>query len=450
MKEIRKSKGSALIPFLIFIVVYLFTGIYMESQGVELAFYQLPAPVAALVGIIAAFILFEGSVDDKFDNFVKGVSDENIIIMCLIYILAGAFSAVASASGGVESAVNLGLTYIPPQFMTGGMFIIAAFISLAAGTSVGTIIALGAIAVGLAEQTSISTHMMLGSLMGGAMFGDNLSIISDTTIAATRTQNVEMKDKFRTNIKIALPSAVIAFILFIVFGRPDVAIEPEIGAYSIVEVLPYLFVLISALAGVNVFIVLTGGIIFSGLVLLSQTGFDFINYAGVIYEGFEDVYEIFLLSMLIGGLSHMVTVEGGVNWVIEKITSRVNSRKSAELGIAGMVSLADIAVANNTVAIIITGPIAKELSNEYKVDPRRTASLLDTFSCVFQGLVPYGAQLLIAAEFTGGAISPIEIMPYMWYQFILAIMAILSIYIDFAKPSDQWDFENDRPLKENV
>lgn len=444
----REPNGKALIPFIVFILVYLCTGLYLDYQGVELAFYQLPAPVAAMVGIIVAFIMFSGTIDEKFDTFVAGCGDENIIIMCLIYILAGAFSVVSVASGGRDSVVNLGLSIVPAKYITAGLFLIAAFMSISTGTSVGTISAIGPVAIGFAQGAGLNLALVVGALVGGAMFGDNLSIISDTTIAATRTQNVDMKDKFRMNFKIALPSAIIAFILFLIFGKPEVVPVLENLDYSIVKVLPYLFVLIAALMGMNVFVVLTGGILFSGVILLANNGMNFLELAQSIFQGFSEMFEIFLLSMLTGGLSYMVTKEGGLEWIILKIRKLIKGEKSAELGIAGLVSLVDCAVANNTVAIIITGPVAKELSTHYKVDPRRSASLLDTFSCVFQGLIPYGAQILIAAGLTGGAISPFDIIPFLWYQFILAIVAIISIYVPFTKAKTAWDFEKDMPIEE--
>lgn len=445
LNEKVQPRGYALIPFIVFILVYLLSGLILQYQGVEMAFYQMPAPVASFIGIIVAFIMFKGSIDEKFNTFVRGCGDENIIIMCLIYILAGAFSAVATASGGRDAVVNAGLSIIPPNLISAGVFIIAAFMSTSTGTSVGTISALGTIALGLGEGAGLNPALVLGALIGGSMFGDNLSIISDTTIAATRTQNVDMKDKFRMNFKIALPAALLTVILLAIFGRPDVAPVIETGPIDIVKILPYLFVLIAALAGMNVFLVLTGGIIFSGILLLMNNGFDVINLASEIYAGFSGMFEIFLLSMLTGGLSYMVTKEGGLEWVIQKIRKSIRGEKTAEVGISALVGLADVAVANNTVAIIITGPVAKELCNNYKVDPRRSASLLDTFSCVFQGFIPYGAQLLIAAGFSGGAVSPIEIMPFLWYQFILAIVAIVSIYVPFTKAKDPWNFEHDVP-----
>ena len=453
MKKEDKISAKALIPFLVFIIIYLSTGIILHLRGVEMAFYQLPAPIAAFVGIVSAFLLFGGSIDDKFDNLVEGCGDSNIIIMCPIYLLAGAFSALASKSGGVDSVVGLGLSFIPAKFLTAGVFLIACFISIATGTSVGTITALGPIAVGLSESGGINLSLMLGALVGGSMFGDNLSIISDTTIASTRTQNCEMKDKFRMNIKIALPAGIITLIFLLIFGAPESMPAQKDLSYEIIKIIPYIFVLISALMGLNVFLVLTGGIAFSGFILLLDNGFDLLALSQTMWEGFTGMFEIFLLSMLIGGLSNMVSKEGGINWIIEKIKKIARGEKSGEFGIAMLVSLLDIAVANNTVAIIISGPIAKKMCNEYKIDPRRSASLLDAFSCVFQGIVPYAAQVLIAASFSKGKVAPFQIMPYFWYQFILGIVAIISIYIPFAKARDKWNFEYDMvesKLKENI
>lgn len=438
-----KPKGSALIPFLVFVVFYLGVGIYLNNKDVAMAFYVVPSPISVIVGIIVAFIMFKGSIDEKFNNFVKGCGDENIIIMCLIYILAGAFATVSKAMGGVESTVNFGMSIIPPQFLTAGIFIMAAFISLATGTSVGTITTMGPIAVGLAQSAGLSLPLTLGALVGGAMFGDNLSVISDTTIAATRTQNVEMRDKFRMNFKIALPAAIIAFVLLLIFAKPEVVTEAGPYEYSFVKVLPYLVVLVAAILGANVFLVLTSGIVLSGIIGIATGSFTLLEFPGHIYEGFTGMFEIFLLSMLTGGLAYMVRNEGGIEWIIQKTKTFLKGEKSAEVGTSILVSALDAAVANNTVAIIIAGPVAKEFSNEYKMDPRRSASLLDTFSCVMQGFIPYGAQLLIAAKLTEGATSAVQIMPFLWYQFILAIIAIVSIFIPFTKPKDRWNFEYD-------
>lgn len=444
---------AALLPFLVFVLVYMATGIVLNHLGVEMAFYQVPAPVCILPAIILAFIMFEGSVDDKFNDFVRGCGDENIIIMCLIYILAGAFATVSKESGGVDSVVNFALSVIPLQFITGGIFLIGCFISISTGTSVGTISTVGPIAVGLAQKGNLPLALVLGSLVGGAMFGDNLSVISDTTIAATRTQNVDMKDKFKANIRMALPAAIITFIILLVVGKPEAIPAFEDRPYNPVLIIPYLFVLISAIAGMNVFLVLTSGIILSGLIGMATGGLDLMTFAQNIFTGFSGMFEIFLLSMLTGGLSYMVSKNGGIDWLVQKIRSFARGQKSAEVSIALLTALTDAATANNTVAIIIDGPVAKEISNDFKIDPRRSAALLDTFSCVMQGVIPYGAQILIAAGLTkelgAGAVSPMEIIPFLWYQGILAILAIASIFIRYADPSGDWDFEKDELKEEN-
>lgn len=444
MREKKKS-AKALIPMLIFVLLYLLTGFILQLKGVEMAFYQLPPPVAAFIGIISAFIIFEGSIEQKANRFIEGCGDSNIVIMCSIYLLAGAFSTLARASGGVESVVGIGLSLIPVRFLTAGVFLISAFLSLATGSSVGAITAIGPIAIGLASTGGINPAMMLGALIGGAMFGDNLSIISDTNIAATRTQNIDMKDKFKLNTRMAIPSAIITFLLYLIFAKPESSPQLQEVTYNVVDILPYLFVLATALIGVNVLVVLTGGVVFSAILLLFKTNFDLLNASQLIWQGFSGMFEIFLLSMFIGGLSHMVKKEGGINWIISKIEKSIRGRKSAELGIVSLVSLADIAVANNTVAIIIAGPIAKNMCKEYKIDPRRSASLLDTFACIFQGLIPYSAQVLIAAGFSKGTIAPFEIMPFLWYQFILLAFAVVSIFIPYAHPQGQWDYEKDEP-----
>ncbi|MDU1643309.1 Na+/H+ antiporter NhaC family protein [Peptoniphilus harei] len=444
---------AALLPFLVFVLVYMATGIVLNHLGVEMAFYQVPAPVCILPAIILAFIMFEGSVDDKFNDFVRGCGDENIIIMCLIYILAGAFATVSKESGGVDSVVNFALSVIPLQFITGGIFLIGCFISISTGTSVGTISTVGPIAVGLAQKGNLPLALVLGSLVGGAMFGDNLSVISDTTIAATRTQNVEMKDKFRANIRMALPAAIITFVILLVVGKPEALPTFEDRPYNPVLIIPYLFVLISAVAGMNVFLVLTSGIILSGIIGMATGGLDLMTFAQNIFTGFSGMFEIFLLSMLTGGLSYMVSKNGGIEWLVQKIRGFARGQKSAEVSIALLTALTDAATANNTVAIIIDGPVAKEISNDFKIDPRRSAALLDTFSCVMQGIIPYGAQILIAAGLTkelgAGAVSPMEIIPFLWYQGILAIFAIASIFIRYADPSGDWDFDKDELKEEN-
>lgn len=432
MKYKIKSNGKALIPFIIFIGMYLFTGFYLTYSGEKLAFYKVNSPIFVILGIISAFILFKGDISSKFNNLIKGCGDENILIMCLIYLLAGAFASVTKATGSVESTVNLGMSIIPAKYLVAGIFLMASFISISTGTSVGTIVTVGPLAIGLSEKSDIYLPLVLGALVGGAMFGDNLSIISDTTIAATRTQNVNMSDKFKMNLKIALPAAIITFLIYM-FSLNNIN-TVNIGSvnYSLIKVVPYILVLVLAVSGVNVFVTLTIGTVFCGIIGISTNVFGVVGYCSKIYEGFNNMFEIFLLSFLTGGLAYMVRKEGGIDYIIEKAKKCLKGSKTAELGISALISILDIAVANNTVAIIIAGPVAKEISNEYNVDPRRVASLLDVFSCVFQGLIPYGAQILIATSLTKGMLSPFALIPYFWYQFILAVFAILSIYIPYS------------------
>jgi len=448
-KKLIKSNPIALIPFAVFIIIYLGSGIYLQSKGVDMAFYQFPAPAAVLFGVIVGFLILEGTTEEKFMTFIHGCGEENIVIMCVIYLLAGAFSTVSAAMGGVDSTVNLGLTLIPPQYVTAGVFVISCFISLATGTSCGTMAAITPIAVGLAQKAGLSLPLTMAAVVGGAMFGDNLSIISDTTIAATRTQGVEMRDKFRTNIMIALPPAIITLILLLIFGRPENVVAAESYSYDIVKVIPYIFVLVMAVLGMNVFWVLISGTMISGVIGLAYGNMTLLSFGQEIYNGFLGMIEIFIVSMLTGGLAHMITKAGGLQYLLDKIKNTIHSKNSAEIGIAALVSITDVAIANNTVSIIINGPIAKEISQEYKVDPRRSASLLDIFSCIMQGAIPYGAQMLMVGSFTNGAVSPIQVMPLLWYQWLLALSAIISIFIPFANQvikRHPWDWEHNKAM----
>lgn len=432
-EKIIKANFKGLIPFIVFILIYLGTGIFLNIQGVELAFYQLPGPVAAFAGIIVAFILFSGTIEEKFNTFLAGCGHPDIITMCIIYLLAGAFAVVSKAMGGVDSTVNLGITYIPPHYIAVGLFIIGAFISTATGTSVGAIVALGPIAVGLGEKSGVPMAMILAAVMGGAMFGDNLSVISDTTIAATKTQGVEMKDKFRINLYIAAPAAIVTITLLLLFARPEIIPEVTIYDYNIIKVLPYIFVLVMALIGINVFVVLTLGILLSGIIGFIYGDFTLLNYGKEIYNGFTNMTEIFVLSLLTGGMAEMVTRQGGIQWVIESVQKMIIGKKTAKIGIGFLVGLADVAVANNTVAIIITGGMCRKICEKNNIDLRESAAFMDISSCIMQGIIPYGAQMLILLSFAHGKVSPTELIPLLWYQFLLAIFTL--IYINFPKIS---------------
>ncbi|RHQ97749.1 Na+/H+ antiporter NhaC family protein [Peptoclostridium sp. AF21-18] len=442
-----KPSGKALIPFAVFIFLYLGVGIILETSGTEMAFYQLPAPVAIIVGVVVAFIIFKGSIEEKFSQFAKGCGNENILIMCFIYLFAGAFATVAKSMGGVDSTVNLGLSFIPAQYITAGLFIIAAFISVATGTSMGTISTVAPIAIATAEKAGLNMTLIVAAIIGGAMFGDNLSVISDTTIASTRTQNCELKDKFKVNFYIALPAAVLTFVLLIFFGKPETIVPIQKLDYNLVKVIPYILVLGLAVSGFNVFLTLGVGTVVAGIVGIAYGDLTPLTFAQNIYAGFTGMNEIFLLSMFTGGLAHMVTQHGGLQWILEKIQSVVKSEKSAQIGISAIAAAADMAVANNTVAIIITGPIAKELSRKYKVDPRKSASLLDIWTCIFQGFIPYGAQILLAGSLTAGAVSPLALFPFLWYQQLLAVFTLISMFIPYADgliKKRPWNWELDK------
>jgi len=446
----KKGNGFALLPFAIFIIIYLGAGLYLQLQGTEMAFYQFPSVTAMFIAVVVAFCMGKETLDQKFAIFARGAANENVLTMLMIYILAGAFSTVAKTMGGVDATVNLGLSVIPVQLLIAGVFVISAFLGTATGTSVGTITALVPIAVGLATESGLSVPLMLGACAGGAMFGDNLSMISDTTIAATKTQGVEMRDKFRVNFYIALPAAIITLIVLLIVGRPDTVAVMGERTFEIVKVLPYVLVLVLAIIGINVFLTLTIGIFSAGVIGIVCGDLTIFTYAQAIWNGFTGMSEVFFLALFCGGISEIIAHNGGIVWLIEKLRGSIKGTKSAQVGTAALVSLADVATANNTVAIILCGNVAKDISREYDVDPRKTASLLDVFSCVLQGVIPYGAQLLMAASLTTATynivISPVEIVPYMWYCWILAAFGLLSIFVPYADKicrKDPWNWEYD-------
>ncbi|MBQ4809900.1 sodium:proton antiporter [Pseudoalteromonas luteoviolacea] len=420
----------SLLPLLTFVALFLGAGLYLHSQGVDYAFYQLPAPVAILPAIVLAFWLNKTSINQSVETFIKGAGHSNIITMCLIYLLAGAFSAVAGATGGVDAVVNAGLSLIPPSFLLPGLFLIAAVVSTAMGTSMGTIGAIGPIAYAVSVKTGIDPALMAGTIVSGAMFGDNLSIISDTTIAATRTQGCEMKDKFKENLKIALPAALLTVLLLVFLTPEPQAVETK--PFDWLLVLPYIFILVLAVMGLNVFAVL-----FSGIIFAAAVGFagDYQGGAFVkdVYKGFTDMQEIFLLSMFIGGLSEFIRVNGGLEYIAKKIhkltaaLGKLNTKVADQLGIAALVLTSNMCIANNTVSIIVAGPVAKKLAEDSDISPKRSASLLDIFACVMQGSLPYGAQALLLGTTFG--INPFEVSMSSFYCFILAITAVTVIIL---------------------
>lgn len=454
-----KPNGLAILPFLAFIVIYLGSGLILQAQGVEMAFYQFPAVVSIFIATILAFIGFHKTgIMENFSIFVRGAANEDIMCMLMIFLLAGAFSTVAKAMGGIDSTVNLCLTFIPPQFVTAGVFVISAFLSLATGTSMGTVAALVPLTLGLSAQAGLHLPLILAACLTGAMLGDNLSMISDTTIAATRTQNVELKDKFRTNFWVVLPAALVTVVLLLIFGAPDTAVTMEVGSFNIIKVLPYVVVLVLALTGMNVFLVLSLGILMAGLIGMGFGDFGPLEFATNIYAGFTSMIEVFLLSMFCGGIAELTKHYGGIQWLVDKINGFCKGARSAQVGIFCMAGLVDAAVANNTVSIIVTGPLAKDISINHGIDPRRTASLLDIASCTLQGFIPYGAQMLTIVSLCKAAadagtitqaamatVDPIAIISCNWYLMLLLVTTLLSIMIPaYCKftAKGEWDYTN--------
>lgn len=414
-----KHRIFALLPFAVFVVIFAGAGIISND------FYSMPAYVAFIIALFVAFLQNRRvSFDEKLKIIAKGAGDVNIITMVLIFLVAGAFSGIVTAAGGVESTVNFGLSIIPPQFMVVGLFIIGCFISLSMGTSMGTITALAPIALGVSEQTGFPIAICIGATVCGAMFGDNLSMISDTTIAAVRTQGCEMKDKFKQNFFIVLPAALITAAIFYI-QTMHMSYDPTIGDYSFIEVVPYLVVLIGALIGFNVFVVLFAGIILSMIVGIANGSFTFLESFGVIGEGMTGLFEISIISIIVACIISLIKENGGISLIIDGIKKSVNGKRGAEFGIALLVFLVDLCTANNTVAIVMAGPVARDIGEEFGVSPKRIASILDIFASVGQGLIPYGAQLLTAAALVG--ITPIAILPNLYYPILMLVSALLFI-----------------------
>lgn len=427
----NQGNFSGLMPIIVFLLLFIGSGIIANS------FYALPTIVAFLIALVIAFLQNRRlNFNQKLAVVAKSMGNENIMIMCLIFILAGAFSGAVQAAGGVESTVNLGLSILPAKIAVAGLFVIACFISLAMGTSVGTIVALTPIAVGISEKTGFLGAMCIGAVVCGAMFGDNLSMISDTTIAATRTQGCAMKDKFKENFFIVLPAAVITIALFLFLAwNANYRISENLN-YDLLKILPYLVVLVGALSGLNVFLILIAGTILSIIIGVFTNSIAASNIFSVIASGKDgtggimSMYDITVISIVVAGIIGLVKENGGIDYLLTTIKNRVRSKKGAELGIAALSSLVDISTANNTIAIVMAGPIAKDIADEYKLSPSRTAALLDIFTSVWQGIIPYGAQLLYAsagATAVGLTLAPIEILPYLFYPILMGIFALINI-----------------------
>ena len=422
-------KFSALIPLFVFVFTFLGVGIYQND------FYALPAPIAVIIGIIVAFLLFKQSINSKISTLLKGCGDDKILTMCLIYLLAGAFASITNATGSVDAIVNLGLDYIAIEYIYVGIFIIAGFLSISTGTSVGAIVALAPIVVGFADNSNAELAILCGALLGGSMFGDNLSVISDTTIAATQSLGTKMSDKFKENIKIAIPAALltIAILVFQGLGLETTETETVVYNYSVIKILPYVLVIILSIIGLNVFTTLLLGVVSAGLLGILYGDFTLIESTKIAYTGFTNMTEIFLLSLLTGGLAALVERNGGIEFILVNIKKLIKNKKTAQLGIGALVSTINMAIANNTVSIIIAGPIAKTINDEYALDNKKTASILDVFACIFQGLLPYGAQVLMILSFSKGKIDYVDLVSNSWYLLLLFIYTILFISFNSFK-----------------
>lgn len=420
MKEQKRGNPIALLPIGVFLIIFIGAGILFHD------FYTMPAIVGFLIALTVAFFQNRKvKFQEKVAIISKGIGEENIVTMCLIFLAAGAFSGSIKAAGGVESTVNLGLSIMPSSIAVVGLFIIGCFISISMGTSVGTITAMAPIGVGIAEKTGIPLPICMGAIVCGAMFGDNLSMISDTTIAAVRTQGCEMKDKFRENFFIVLPAAIITAVIFFVIARGNAGVIDDDLKFQIIKVIPYLVVLIGALIGINVFIVLITGTVLSLIVGVGTGAFAVSEMFQKMGDGITGMYDITVISIIVAAIVALVKEHGGIEYILNVIKKKINGERGGEFGISVLALLVDCCTANNTVAIVMAGPIAKEISEEFRVSPKRSASLLDIFASVGQGMIPYGAQLLAAASLSG--LTPIAIMPYLFYPILMGVSAIIFI-----------------------
>ena len=421
----HKSGLWALSPLVVFLCLYLVTSLVAGD------FYKVPITVAFVVASAYAMLITRKmKLSERLDRFSAGAAHKNIMLMIWIFVLAGAFAASAKAMGAVDATVNLTLRILPDNLLLPGIFLASCFISLAIGTSVGTIVALVPVAAGIADQTGLAVPLMTAVVVGGAFFGDNLSFISDTTIAATRTQECDMRDKFKVNSMIVVPAAVVVTLLYL-YESWSLQIPSQTEPVAWIKVIPYLVVLGTALAGMNVMIVLVLGLVFAGGIGLLTGSFGIFDWFGSMGSGITDMGQLIIVTLLAGGMLELIRVGGGIDYVITRLTRRVHNKRGAELSIAALVSIANCCTANNTIAIITVGPIAKGIADRFGVDLRKSASILDTFSCFVQGLIPYGAQLLMAAGLT--ALSPLDIMRYLYYPVLMGMFALLSILFRFPR-----------------
>jgi Na+/H+ antiporter NhaC len=423
--ELKRGNFWALLPLLVFIVVYFITSLVLND------FYKMPMLVAFMVAALSGFLLFPSlNFHKKIDEFSKGAGDSGIMLMILIFLLAGAFAGLGKSIGAVQSTVNFALSYTSPSLLIAGLFLTACFISISLGTSVGTVVALAPIAVGVSESVPGTLGIALAAVVGGSMFGDNLSMISDTTIAATRTQKVEMRDKFKVNFWIALPPALITFLLYIVLTPIHNGMSMGLSSdYSLIKITPYLFILVAALTGLHVIWVLVLGIVLTFIVGLATQSTDLWSGLQAMNDGMSSMFELSLICMVIGGIVGLIKYFGGIDYILYHVSRLIKSSRGAELGIASLTVLVNAALANNTITILIVGPLAKDIADKHQVDLKRSASILDTMSCFVQGLLPYGAQLLAALAAASVALSPFEILKHLYYPYLLGISTLLFILL---------------------
>ena len=415
----------ALSPLLVFILLYLVTSIIARD------FYKVPITVAFMASSIYAVIISRGmTLRKRIEIFNKGAGTSQMMLMIWIFVLAGAFANSAKTMGAIDATVNLALFLLPAKMILAGLFLAACFISLSIGTSVGTIVALVPIAAGMADYTGMSIPMIVAVVVGGSFFGDNLSFISDTTIVATSTQECRLSDKFRVNSYLVMPVACFMLIVYIFMGIHTQAVHPS-GNIDILKVIPYIVVLVTAVLGMNVMAVLTIGLFLTGIIGILLGAFDFFGWMQAMGNGILGMGELIIITIMAGGMLELIKYNGGIDFIISHMTRQVNSKRGAELSIATLVSLVNICTANNTVAILTVGGIAKKIGDRFGVDNRKCASILDTFSCMMQGIIPYGAQLLMAGGLA--AINPISIIPFLYYPFLLGIMALASILVRYPK-----------------
>ena len=410
----------SLSPLLVFLIVYVVASIMAGD------FYRVPISVAFLLTSIYAVCITTGKpLRERIALFSRGAGHPDVLLMIWIFILAGALASSAKAMGAIDATVQLTLQLLPDNLLMAGLFLAACFISLSIGTSVGTVVALTPIAAGIAEATGTSTPLIVGIVVGGAFFGDNLSFISDTTIMATRTQGCRMSDKFRVNSRIVFPAAALVLLWYMLIGS-QIHAPQDIASVDALKVLPYVVVLVTAIVGLDVMVVLLVGILLSAVVGFFYGSYDFYGWLEAMGEGILGMGELIIVTMLAGGVMALIRYGGGIDFIVRVLTRLIRGRRGAELTIGGLVMLTDFCTANNTVAILTVGPIAREIAERYGVDPRKSASLLDTFSCLAQSLIPYGAQLLMAASLA--AVSPVEIIPYLYYPFVMGVCALVAIF----------------------